>query len=708
MLWLGLPIAVLLLVLYLSSAVFFVQRGGGESLFRGITYKAFVAQRYLLVAQPKVTKTTKWVIAGLFLARLACQLAFGAGLGQRGLKNPIFDLERVIELALVVVIVGGVLVYSRPALFTFFFGLFVTAVGFALYFAAVKHIVVHFHVDEIRHTVDIPGWYSILALVLMAGGAILSGLALFFGFLRAFFTFFTTVPIGGVWIGTAALVCVLAVMSGFETDLREKILGSNAHIQVTTSDTHVGDFTEWRAVTKQIMAIPGVVASTPYGVSEVVLASNNNGLPMIIKGIDPKTVGKVTKLIDALEDKKAINDLEEKVDPTFDLRVQEVGAGSGVVDPPPPDLPSSDNPIDYSGSAEVPATGSNSGSGSAAGAISDTMQMPLVVDDVPPIDGPDGSNDAILDPPPPDLVTSDAPPIDYSKPRTESVDPEIHILDIAPDSPSVMKRTESLPGILVGRELVKQMHLYVGQEVRLVSPLSDPSNPDATGTPIPFNRDYRIAGIFFTGMYEYDLKFAYITNDSLQTFLDRGDPVDGIEIRIPSPDDTDEYVKTISEKLGPNYRVQDWKELNRSLFSALKLEKIAMFLVLGIVIIVASFSIVGNLIMVVVEKQREIALLKTLGASDAGIMQLFAIQGLLIGLIGTLLGVATGLAACYVGKRIGIPLNPDVYYIDQMPVNVDPQSVALTFGAGVFISILATFYPALLGARVRPATGMRH
>ena len=712
MLWLGLPIAVAVLVLYLSSAVFFVQRGGGENLFRGITYKAFVAQRYLLVAQPKVTKTTKWVIAGLFLGRFACQIAFGAGLGDRSFANPIFDVERMIELSLVVAIVAGVLVHSRPALYTFFFGLFVSAVGVALYYAAIKHVVVHFRID------DIPRWYSILALILMAAGAILPGLALFFGFLRAFFTFFTTVPIGGVWIGTGALVCVLAVMSGFETDLREKILGSNAHIQVTTSDTHVGDFTEWRDITKQIMAIPGVVASTPYGVSEVVIASNNNGLNVIIKGIDPKTVGKVTELVGALEDKKAINDLDEKVDPTLDLHVKEIGAKSGVVDPPPSDLPSSADPIDYSG-ANVPDSGSGSDSvpgsnvpgspvpysGSGSDSASRTMPMPIVVDDVPPIDGP---NDGILDPPPPGLVTSDSPPIDYSKPRTGSVDPQIHILDIPPDSPSVMKRTESLPGILVGRELVKQMHLYVGQEVRLVSPLSDPSNPDATGTPIPFNRDYRIAGIFFTGMYEYDLKFVYVTNDSLQAFLDRGDTVDGIEIRIPSPDDTDEYVKTVSEKLGPNYRVQDWKELNRSLFSALKLEKIAMFLVLGIVILVASFSIVGNLIMVVVEKAREIALLKTLGASNVGVMQLFAIQGLLIGLIGTLLGVATGLAACYVGKRIGIPLNPDVYYIDQMPVNVDPQSVALTFGAGVIISILATFYPALLGARVRPATGMRH
>ncbi|HWU86427.1 MAG TPA: ABC transporter permease, partial [Kofleriaceae bacterium] len=276
------------------------------------------------------------------------------------------------------------------------------------------------------------------------------------------------------------------------------------------------------------------------------------------------------------------------------------------------------------------------------------------------------------------------------------------------------RRTEALPGILVGKELVKQMNLYIGQEVRVVSPLSDPSNPDATGTPIPFNRDYRVAGTFYTGMYEYDLKYVYVTLESLQNFLDRGDAIDGIEVRIEDADGTGRYVPTdtsdglIREVLGPGYRIVDWRELNRSLFSALKLEKIAMFLVLGIVILVASFSIVGNLIMVVIEKARQIALLKTLGASDLGIMQLFAIQGLLIGLIGTILGVLTGLLACWAGKKFGIPLNPDVYYIDRLPIHVDWQSVAAAAAAGVLISIAATLYPALLAARVRPAAGMRH
>jgi lipoprotein-releasing system permease protein len=249
--------------------------------------------------------------------------------------------------------------------------------------------------------------------------------------------------------------------------------------------------------------------------------------------------------------------------------------------------------------------------------------------------------------------------------------------------------------------------LFVAAGV-VVSPLSDPANPDATGTPIPFNRDYRIAGSFYTGMYEYDLKYVYVTLDSLQQFLDRGDAVDGIEVRIGNPDDTDRFVKQIQQQLGPGYRVVDWKELNRSLFSALKLEKIAMFLVLGIVILVASFSIVGNLIMVVVEKQREIALLKTLGASDVGVMQLFAIQGFMIGIVGTLLGVLTGLLGCWLGKRFGLPLNPNVYYIDRLPIHVEPSSVIAAALAGVLISIAATLYPAMLAARVRPAAGMRH
>ena len=656
-------------------------------------YKGFVAQRYLLVAKPKVSKITVYALVSIVVLRVLMQVLYGAGFDHLSLKDPVFDANRALELALIVMIVVRVLIYVRPALYTFATGLVMIGVAYGVFQLATHHFLIHFTAEA-----GIPSWFPLTILIIGAGGAVLAGLALFFGFLRGTFTFFTTVPIGGVWIGTAALVCVLAVMSGFESDLRQKILGSNAHIQITREE---GDFSDWHTIYDRVTKMPGIVAATPYAVSEVVIASNNNGLNVIIKGIDPKTVGKVTDLVHDLEDKHAMGDLEPKHDGDLDLKVKPAGRG-GVVDPAPAGLPSSGDPIDFSKPKDEPSEAS-AGSGSAPAPHMATGIAPTIVDDL-------GSDPDALDPPPPELVTSEAPPFDYSKPRTkgDAVDPQLQLLDFPSEPPQVMKRTESLPGVLVGRELVKQMHLYVGQETRLVSPLSDPSNPDATGTPIPFNRDYRVAGIFFTGMYEYDLKFVYVSLDSLDEFLDRGDAIDGIEVRIGSPDDTDRYVSKISAELGPAYRVVDWKELNRSLFSALKLEKIAMFLVLGIVIIVASFSIIGNLIMVVVEKQREIALLKTLGASDQGIMGLFAIQGLLIGLIGTTLGVATGLAFCYIGKRVGIPLNPDVYYIDKLPVNVDYGSVGWTFFAGVVISIIATFYPAFLGSRVRPATGMRH
>jgi lipoprotein-releasing system permease protein len=585
---------------------------------------------------------------------------------------------------------------SRIVLFVFFLGLFITIVSLVVQFSLVTKA------NPLKLDPEQMLNFKRYVNVGLAIGGVLVYFSLLVGALRFVFSFFTTVPLVGVWIGTGALVCVLSVMSGFESDLRQKILGSNAHIQITASETNEdGEIRNWREVKAKIDKVPGVLASTPYATSEVVLASNSNGMNVIIKGIDPDTVGHVTKLVASIEGSlpeklDTMKRLNPIVDEKYDLTVPQAGSGAGsndnVVDPPPSDMPGTGEPIDFS--QPSPSTLPEP----------DPNQPPELDEmDQPP---PPLATAPVVDPPPPDLVTTDEPPTDYSDDL--EADDTIHVVDVPVEQPSLSRRTQALPGILVGKELVKQTHLYTGEEVRVVSPLSDPSNPDATGTPIPFNRDYRVAGVFYTGMYEYDLKYVYVTLESLQDFLDRGDAVDGIEVRIGSPDDTDEYVSRLQHLLGKQYRIQDWKELNRSLFSALKLEKIAMFLVLGIVILVASFSIVGNLIMVVVEKGREIALLKTLGASDVSLMQVFAIQGLLIGVVGTGLGVGTGLLACFLGKTFGIPLNPDVYYIDKMPVHIDWTSVGITAAAGVLISMAATFYPALVAARVRPAAGMRH
>ncbi len=541
------------------------------------------------------------------------------------------------------------------------------------------------------------------------GVATIAALSLFFGLLRLRFTFFTVVPLGGVWIGTGALVCVLSVMSGFESDLRNKIVGSNAHVQVTRED---GDFVEWREVKAAIDALPGVRGSTPFASSEVVIAANNNGMNVVIKGIDPKTIGSVTDLVRNLEDPAAL----ERLSPLVVDELEAPPASTrppATIDPPPPDLLEGGDPIDFSAPGE-PAAGSDAPSG-AEPAASASADEPFGGDALAVVDLEPPAAVAPRDPPPADFEVPDEPPIDFSEVgagsgSAEELDGDLagHVRVIEAPSPRSSRRTLSLPGVLVGRELVKQTHMYTGQEVRVVSPLSDPSNPDATGTPIPFNRDYRVAGVFFTGMYEYDLKQVYVTLESFQEFLDRGDAVDGIEVRIDRPDDAAAYVRRVSQAIGPQYRVVDWTELNRSLFSALKLEKIAMFIVLGIVILVASFSIVGNLIMVVFEKGREIALLKTLGATDWAVMRLFVLRGVMIGLIGTVLGVGMGLTACVVAKRLGIPLDPDVYYIDKLPIHIDGSSVVIISVAGVLISGLAALYPALLAIRIRPATGLRH
>jgi lipoprotein-releasing system permease protein len=712
-------------------------------------YKSFVAWRYLLVAHTKVSRKTRWLLVIGLAGRLAVTVL--------RLSHVTSDTDQrllvagVVPLAFMgIVIFWGVLRHSKPAMLLCVLGILVVALSAAGWKLVGLGMLPFVHFDP-ETSDDVLKVTNITAIV----GGVLIGLAMFFGSLRAFFTFFTTVPIGGVWIGTAALVMVLSVMSGFESDLREKILGSNAHLQITRED---GDFVEWRDVKARIDKMPGVVASTPYAVSEVVVAANNTGMNVIIKGIDPKTVGKVTDLVSDLEDHEAMKRLDPIASDSHDLRVPQHPRTGHVIDPPPDDMPTPGDPIDFSipeqgnasgdgpdgatGSASAPGNGSTPGNGSASGSAgtgpgAKLEHPPLfggdarqLLDDDQALDklaheldnpaaGGDGGHRAkpvpakpvpakpVIDPPPPDLITSDEPPADYSH-ADHVPDSVIKVIDVPFDTPSLSRRTQALPGILVGRELVKQTHLYTGEDVRIVSPLSDPSNPDATGTPIPFNRDYRVAGIFYTGMYEYDLKYVYVTLDSLQDFLDRGDTVDGIEVRINNPDDTPAFVAQFQAAFGPSYRVQDWKELNRSLFTALKLEKIAMFLVLGIVILVASFSIIGNLIMVVVEKAREIALLKTLGASDVGVMQLFAIQGLMIGLIGTVLGVGTGLLGCWAGKRFGLPLNPDVYYIDRLPIHVDPTSVIAAASAGILISIAATIYPAVVAARVRPAAGMRH
>jgi len=262
-----------------------------------------------------------------------------------------------------------------------------------------------------------------------------------------------------------------------------------------------------------------------------------------------------------------------------------------------------------------------------------------------------------------------------------------------------------LPGILLGEELFAHtLRVYMGSEVDVACPMCGvgPSGP------IPRLKSFRVGGHFYTGMYEFDSKLAYITLEEAQKFLGLKGEVTGIEVRTSNADAADEIAERIAKRLGPGLEARSWQELNRNLFAALWVEKLGMFIFLTFIALVASFSIVSNLIMLVTEKGKEVAILKSMGASDAGILRVFFAEGLYIGLVGLGLGLVLGIGSCLLIWRFGLPLDPDVYYIQKLPVVMRPSEIASVALAAVGLCCLATLYPAYLASRMRPVEGLRY
>jgi lipoprotein-releasing system permease protein len=277
----------------------------------------------------------------------------------------------------------------------------------------------------------------------------------------------------------------------------------------------------------------------------------------------------------------------------------------------------------------------------------------------------------------------------------------------------VAEATEPVyPGVVLGRELAKTLHVYVGDEVTLVSPLGD-LGPMGV---LPRSRKFRVAAIFYSGMYEYDASHVYMKIDDAQDFLDLKGHITAIEAKLDDAEQVDAVrpglvaaVQAHAGELGrTDMKVRDWKELNKSLFSALKLEKIATFIILSIAIAVASFCIICTLLLMVTEKSKEIAILKAVGASDSAILRVFMSEGVIIGAIGTVFGVVMGLCLVLGLLWFGVRLDPDVYYVDRLPINVDPVDYTLVAISAMVITTLATIYPAIAASRLRPVEGIRY
>ena len=263
---------------------------------------------------------------------------------------------------------------------------------------------------------------------------------------------------------------------------------------------------------------------------------------------------------------------------------------------------------------------------------------------------------------------------------------------------------EIRPGILLGQELASSLHVGVGQEVMIISPRDDAGFLGIQ----PRARAFRVAGIFHTGMYEFDYKLAYCSMSEAQRFFHMGADVNRIEVRLKDVNEAGRVGTAIAALLPPgSLEVRDWKHLNKNLFSALALEKIVMFVVLGFIILVASFNIAGSLVMIILEKAKEIAILRSMGTASRSVHRMFLSLGGFIGLIGSTAGVVLGLSTCAFIRWKGIQL-PRQYYIERLPVNVDPMTIGLVFLAGIGICLLMTLYPAREASRLEPVEGLRY
>ena len=263
----------------------------------------------------------------------------------------------------------------------------------------------------------------------------------------------------------------------------------------------------------------------------------------------------------------------------------------------------------------------------------------------------------------------------------------------------------SYPGILLGQELAASLHVVMGSEVRVVSPMGE-------ATPVgmaPKMRRFVVSGIFSVGLYEFDAKFAFISLVQAQSFFNMPDSVTGLEVRLADLWQAMETGTQITDDLGWPYRTISWMEMNRNLFSAMKLEKLVMFIIVSLIMFVAALNIFSTTYLLVMDKQKSIAILKTMGASSKTITRLFIGPGLLIGFIGSLLGLLLGGGICLLQMKYGlVKLDPSVYWFEELPMKFKALDFLAIAGAAFVFSFLATIIPARIASRFDPVNVLRY
>lgn len=547
----------------------------------------------------------------------------------------------------------------------------------------------------------------------------------------------TLISVAGVALGVTAMIVVLSVMGGFKKDLKEKILGTKAHVVVQSEDG--GELQATEKVLEEARSIDDVVGASPFIDAEVMASSPTNLNGVMLRGINPKTIGEVSDLdtsmqveeaegrLEYLSNPKPLVDELEKEREEADRALQEeieaarkelekerdrAESGDVIDDDQLPSIKGADEagwgtevaPEDLEldsdgGDGEMPPVADSDGD-EGDGASDGDSETPPVSEDAEETSGDDERDEGGM---PPIAGASDEGASGGDGKVGEQEDSSAEMPSVSGDDEGEGEESKELPGILVGKELAKTLQVDLGSEINVVTPQGEMG---PTG-PIPRTRPFRVVGIFYTGMYEYDANHAYTTLGDARDFLDL-EGVTGVELKTDDVDRAFVVANTLEDRLPDSIEVRDWKEMNRSLFYALKLEKIAMFVVLTFIILVASFSIIAMLIMIVLEKKRAIAVLKSMGMRDGGVMKIFIYQGVAIGAVGAAIGLIMGLTICFLLTEFGFPLNSEVYYISTLPVDINRLEIFLVVACTILISFFATIYPSRKASRLSPVEGLRY
>ena len=502
----------------------------------------------------------------------------------------------------------------------------------------------------------------------------------------------TALAVGGVTLGVAALTVVMSVTGGFQEQFREKVLGVNAHVLVLKYSI---DFREYRDVMKKIENVPGIVGIAPFVINPMMVThGEHTATGVLLKGVDPDLMPGVLDLpkhvtrgslaglrspgakpperpYDALReqlDRRIGDDADGGTESLLRAMQREVDEGMRIREREPPGPRRADD-------VPAPATHGRTAQSAARGGA---VAVPAVVGAVTP----DGGYKSRL-------------PDDDDLPAFVDPDPC--------KSPAQVAR---MPGIVVGRTLARQLGADLGDCLQVTSPQIGISF--GSGARSPIAKQFRVIAVFEAGFDQYDSKLVYTDLYEAQAFYEYGDSVTGLEMKVKDIDRAHTIARQIDAILDNGiYHTMDWRELNHGLFMALLIQKIGMSLVLGLIIVVAACTVVATLIMVVLDKKKEIALLKALGAKDDAVLRIYIYQGGMIGLLGTTAGILVGWLCCRFLLAYSFPLDPKVYFISSLPVSMHPFEFALPALFAVLICLVATVFPAMYAAKLRPADGLR-